>query len=55
MRNTVFWDIKHHFGPHRRHISATDPSRLMLCKVSSFHGEDYEEYRLLGREAVWLS
>jgi hypothetical protein len=34
MKNTVFWDIKTKFIPHRRHyVSATEPSRLMLCKI----------------------
>jgi hypothetical protein len=26
----------------------------MLCKICGFHGGDYEEYRLLGCDAVWL-
>jgi hypothetical protein len=43
MKNGVFWDINAQFVPHRR-----QPSRLMLCKISDFHGGDYEEYRLLG-------
>jgi hypothetical protein len=34
MTNAVFWDIKTQFVPHRRHyVSATESSRLMLCKV----------------------
>jgi hypothetical protein len=33
---------------------ATEPSRLLLCNISGFHGGDYEECRLLGRYAVWL-
>jgi hypothetical protein len=49
MKNVVFWDIKFRFVPHRTHyISATEPSRLMLCKISGFHGSKYEECRLLG-------
>jgi hypothetical protein len=49
MKNAVFWDIKSQFVPHRRHyVYATEPSRLMLCKVLGFHGGDYEECRLLG-------
>jgi hypothetical protein len=41
--------------PHRRHtISATEPSRLMLCKIWGFHGGDYEGIRLLGCYAAWL-
>jgi hypothetical protein len=30
------------------YVSATEPSRLMLCKILDFHGGDHEEYRLLG-------
>jgi hypothetical protein len=30
------------------HVSATKPSRLMLCKMLGFHGGDYEECPLLG-------
>jgi hypothetical protein len=26
----------------------------MLCKIRGFHGVDYEEYRSLGSDAVWL-
>jgi hypothetical protein len=49
MKNAVFWDIKTQFVRHRRHcISATEPSRLMQCKIWGFHGGDYEECRLLG-------
>jgi hypothetical protein len=29
----VFWDIKTQFVPHRRHVSATETSRLILCKI----------------------
>jgi hypothetical protein len=55
MKNAVFWDIKIQFVSHRKHyVSATEPSRLMLCKISGFHGGDYEECRLLGCYAVWL-
>jgi hypothetical protein len=51
MKNVVFWDIKPHFIPHGRHIvSTTEHSRLMLCKIRSFHGGDYEECRLQGYE-----
>jgi hypothetical protein len=28
-------------------VSATEPSRLMLCKIWGFHGGDYEECHLL--------
>jgi hypothetical protein len=28
--------------------------RHAACKITSFHGGDYEEWRLLGRYAVWL-
>jgi hypothetical protein len=30
------------------YISATESSRLMLCRISGCHGSDYEECRLLG-------
>jgi hypothetical protein len=36
------------------HISATQPSQLMLCKIWGFHGSDYEECCLLGCYAVLL-
>jgi hypothetical protein len=36
------------------HISATEPNRLILCKILRFHGGDYEECRLMGCYAVWL-
>jgi hypothetical protein len=43
MKTVVFWDIKPQFVPHRRHyFSATENSRLILCKISDFHGGDYE-------------
>jgi hypothetical protein len=29
------------------YVSATEPSRLMLCKIWGLHGSDYEECRLL--------
>jgi hypothetical protein len=49
MKNAVFWDIKPQFVPHKRHyFFATEPSRLMSCKIFGFHGGDYEEDRLLG-------
>jgi hypothetical protein len=33
----VFWDIKPQFVPHRKHGSATEINRLMLCKIWGFH------------------
>jgi hypothetical protein len=50
MKHAVFWDIKTQFIPHRgtRYVSATVPSRLMLCKIRGFHEGEYEECRLLG-------
>jgi hypothetical protein len=36
------------------YVSATEPSRLMLCKIWGFHDGDYEKSRLLGCFAVWL-
>jgi hypothetical protein len=44
MKNAVFWYIK---PQSVLHVSATEPSRLMLCKIWGFHGTDYEECRLL--------
>jgi hypothetical protein len=55
MKNSVFWDIKTQFVPHRRHcISATQLSRLILCKILGFHGGDYEQRRLLGCYTVTI-
>jgi hypothetical protein len=49
MKNVVFWYIKTQFVPQETHyVSAIEPSRLMLCKISGFHCGDYEECRLLG-------
>jgi hypothetical protein len=31
------------------YVSATDTSRLMLCRICCYIGGDYEECRLLGR------
>jgi hypothetical protein len=36
------------------YLSATEASRLMLCKIWGFHGGGYEECHLLGCYAVWL-
>jgi hypothetical protein len=33
MRNAVFWDIKTHFVPHRRHITSPLQSPAGLCYV----------------------
>jgi hypothetical protein len=55
MNNVVFWDIKPHFIPHRRHItSQLEPSLLMLCKICGSHDCGYEECRLLGCVTVCL-
>jgi hypothetical protein len=55
MKNVVFWDIKTQFVPHRKHdISATESSRLILCKIEGFNGGNYEECLLLGCYAVRL-
>jgi hypothetical protein len=50
MKNSVFWDMKTQFVLHRRHISPPlqTLSQLMLCKIWSLHGGDYEESRLMG-------
>jgi hypothetical protein len=37
------------------HVSATEPSRLILRKIYGFHGGDYEECRLLGYNPVRTS
>jgi hypothetical protein len=39
-------------GATQSHI--TDHNILHVCKISGFHGNDYEEWRLLGCYAVWL-
>jgi hypothetical protein len=35
MKNAVLWDIETQFVLHRRthYLSATEPSRLMICKI----------------------
>jgi hypothetical protein len=45
MNNTFYWDIETQFVPHRKknYISATEPSRLILCEITGFHGDAYEE------------
>jgi hypothetical protein len=50
MKNAVFWDIKPpvRISQEAYYFSATEPHRLMLCKIWNFHGGDYEECRLLG-------
>jgi hypothetical protein len=30
------------------------PGEQVLIKIWGFHGADYEEWRFLGRYAVWL-
>jgi hypothetical protein len=44
MKNAIFWDIRTQFVPQQEtsYASATDPSRLMLCKILGLHGGDYE-------------
>jgi hypothetical protein len=32
----------------------SDPKQSSECKISGFHGRNYEEWRLLGCYAVWL-
>jgi hypothetical protein len=48
VKNSVFWDIKTQFVPHRSHVSGIEPRLLMLCKISGFYGGNCEECRLLG-------
>jgi hypothetical protein len=49
MKNALFWDIEAQFIPHpdTHYISATDFSRLMVCKIGRIFGGDYEECCLL--------
>jgi hypothetical protein len=47
-KNTVRTWQKTHY------VSATEPSRLMLCNIWGFHGDDYEECRRFRCYAVWL-
>jgi hypothetical protein len=52
MKNVVFWGYKTpaRTSQETHYVSATEPSRLMLCKIWGFHGGDYEECRLLGHK-----
>jgi hypothetical protein len=36
------------------YVSATEPSRLMLCKIWCFHGSEYEECHILGYKTQFL-
>jgi hypothetical protein len=55
MKNVVFWDIKTQFVLHRRHITyPLQSSQLILCKIWSFHGDHYEECRLLGYKTQFV-
>jgi hypothetical protein len=49
MKNVVLWDIKNRVrtSQEAHYLSATQSSQLMLCKIWGFHGDDYEEFRLL--------
>jgi hypothetical protein len=44
-----FWDKRNQVrtSQETHNFSATDPSRLMLYKIGSVHGDDYEECCLL--------
>jgi hypothetical protein len=57
-KNTVFWDIKLQFVPHRKHYVLYSINELgnwlMLCKILGFLGSDYEECSLLGCDTVWV-
>jgi hypothetical protein len=57
MKNSVICDIKTHVrtSQETHYVSGTESSRSMLCKIWGFHGDDYEECRLVGCWAVWLS
>jgi hypothetical protein len=56
MMNTVLWDIKTpvRTSQETQYVSATEPSQLMLCKIWGFHGDDYEECRLLGYKTQFV-
>jgi hypothetical protein len=43
-----------HTSQETHYFSTTEPSRLMLCKIGDFQGNDYEECRLLECDAVLL-
>jgi hypothetical protein len=44
MKNVVFWDIMKPVRTLQKthYLSATESSRLMICRVWGFHGGDYE-------------
>jgi hypothetical protein len=49
VKNPALWDIKTQLVPHRKYyVSATEHTRLMLCKIWGFQDGDYEECCLLG-------
>jgi hypothetical protein len=50
MKNAVFWNIKKQIRTQQEThcVSATKTRRLMLCKIWSIQGSDYEQWRLLG-------
>jgi hypothetical protein len=44
MKNDAFWDIRTPSVPHsKHHVSATESSLLVICKIWGFHGDGYEE------------
>jgi hypothetical protein len=55
MKKAVFRDIHSVRTSQETHCaSATELSRLMLCKMLSFHGGDYEGAVFLGCDTVCL-
>jgi hypothetical protein len=48
------YKIPVHTSQEIHYVCATEPRRLKLCKIWSFHGGDYEGSRLMGCDAVWL-
>jgi hypothetical protein len=53
VKDTLVWDLKPQFVPHRRHItSLLGSSRLMLCNIWRLHGGDYEECGLVRFDPV---
>jgi hypothetical protein len=53
MKNAVLWDVTVCTSQETHYVSATEPGRLMLCKIWGFTVVT-EECRLLGCYAMWL-
>jgi hypothetical protein len=48
VRNTQIHINSVSTSPETHHVSATEPNRLMLCKICDFHVNNYEECGILG-------